>query len=51
MNNDLEKIEEESKKKEEETKKDHKVSGRSVFRLQEIIKKKSEKTDNKNEQS
>lgn len=40
MDEDLENLEEKLKKK-EKGKKDHKVSGRSVFKLQEIIKKKS----------
>jgi len=40
MNNDLDKIEEDLKKK-DEPKKKIKVSGRSVFKLQEIIKNKS----------
>jgi hypothetical protein len=38
MNNDLDQIEEELKEEEEKTEKTHhKVSGKSVFQLQEII--------------
>lgn len=44
MNHDLDKIEEDLKKKAEE-KKEQKKSGRSVFKLKEIIEKKSEKQD------
>ena len=44
MNDDLDKIEEKLKEKEaEEEKTHHKVSGKSVFDLQEIIRKKSKK--------
>jgi hypothetical protein len=44
QDDDLDKIEEELKEKEsEEEKTHHKVSGKSVFELQEIIKKKSQK--------
>jgi|GEM_PF-3454459 len=42
MDQDLDTLEEEIKEQ-EKPKKKHKVSGRSVFRLQEIIKKKSQK--------
>lgn len=42
MNQDLDKIEENLKKKEKQ-KKAQKMSGRSVFDLQKIIKEKSEK--------
>ena len=43
MNSDYDQIEEEIKEKETEEKKaKHKISGRSVFELQEIIKKKGE---------
>lgn len=43
QNNDLDKIEEELKEKEsQEEKTHHKVSGKSVFELQKIIKKKSQ---------
>ncbi|MFA6492730.1 MAG: hypothetical protein WCV58_01155 [Patescibacteria group bacterium] len=41
MENDLDRIEEDLKKK-EKYKKEQKKSGRSVFRLQEIIKNKHE---------
>ena len=45
MNDNYDEIEEEVKEKETEEKKvKHKVSGRSVFELQEIIKKKGEVT-------
>lgn len=45
---ELEKIEEEFREKElEEEKTHHKVSGKSVFELQDIIKKKSEKSQEK----
>ena len=47
MNHDLEKIEEDLKK-ETQPKKEQKKSGRSVFKLQEIIKEKS-KNQTKNE--
>lgn len=44
MDEDLNKIEEKLKEEtEEEQKKPEKISGKSVFRLQEIIKKKSKK--------
>lgn len=48
MNDDLDKIEEKLKEKEAEEKSasrrtHHKVSGKSVFELQEIIRKKSQK--------
>jgi len=47
MNNDLDDIEEEIKEKDTEEKKvKHKVSGRSVFEIQEIIKKKSKRGEN-----
>ncbi|KKQ73166.1 MAG: hypothetical protein US94_C0037G0010 [Berkelbacteria bacterium GW2011_GWB1_38_5] len=47
MNNNYDKIEEDLKKKlAEEKKKEPKVSGKSVFKLQEIIKEKA-KTDSK----
>lgn len=43
MNDDLDKIEEELREKDEEEHKTHqKVSGKSVFELQEIIKNKAE---------
>lgn len=43
MNNDLDQIEEEIKEKEDEKKKRKvKVSGRSVFKLKEIIQKKGQ---------
>ena len=42
MNSDYDKIEEELKKKAQKKKK-QKVSGKSVFKLQEIIKEKSKK--------
>jgi len=43
MNHDYDKIEEDLKEQTDEHrhKKKHKISGRSVFKLQEIIKKKS----------
>ena len=44
VDNDYDKIEEELKEKESKEEKTHqKVSGKSVFELQEIIKKKSQK--------
>jgi len=44
QNNDLDKIEEKLKKEEaEKKKKEQKVSGHSVFKLQEIIKEKPQK--------
>jgi len=49
MNQDLESLEEKLKKK-EKSQKDQKVSGRSVFKLQEIIKQKSDKDKSKNYQ-
>ena len=49
MQNDYEKIEDELKKK-SEPKKELKKSGRSVFKLQEIIKKKSEQDRDENQQ-
>jgi len=42
MDQDLDSLEEKLKKK-EKSQKDQKVSGRSVFKLQEIIKEKSKK--------
>lgn len=46
MNDDFDRIEEDLKeKKQEEEKTHHKVSGKSVFKLQEIIKEKSKKEE------
>jgi len=42
MNDDLDKIEEDLKKK-DQPKKEEKISGRSVFKLKEIIQEKSKK--------
>ncbi len=48
-NDDLDKIEEELKEEEKEAEKTHhKVSGKSVFELQEIIKKKSQTSKERN---
>lgn len=44
MENDLDSLEEKLKK-EEKKKKEQKVSGHSVFKIQEIIKKKSEESE------
>ena len=44
MNEDLENLEEKYKQR-ERSKKEHKQSGRSVFKLQEIIKNKSKKVE------
>lgn len=54
MNNNYDQIEEELKEETENNKKTHKVSGRSVFKLQEIIKEKAgdlKKTDENKNQS
>ena len=49
MNDNYDEIEEEVKEKDiEEKKVKHKVSGRSVFELQEIIRKKGEKNKEDN---
>lgn len=51
MTNDYDIIEEELKEEEQSQKKTHKISGRSVFKLKEIIKDKAEdleKIDNEN---
>ena len=45
MNDDLDKIEEELKRKNLNKKSEHKISGRSVFKIREIIKNKAEKDD------
>ncbi len=45
MNGDYEKIEEDLKKKKNTKKKEQKVSGRSVFKLKEIIQKRAETSD------
>ncbi len=41
MNKDLEELEENLKQKQKPKKKDHKISGRSVFKLQQIIQAKA----------
>ena len=49
MNNDLDEIEDELKQEvEEEEKAGHKVSGRSVFEVERIIKEKAEKVEAEN---
>ncbi len=45
MNEDYDKIEEDLKKKKNSKKKEQKVSGRSVFKLKEIIQKKAKSFD------
>jgi len=42
MNNDYDQIEEELKRKNSDKKAEHKISGRSVFRLRKIIQEKGE---------
>ena len=50
MNDDLDKIEEDLKKK-DQPKKEEKISGRSVFKLKEIIQEKSKKVNISKENS
>ena len=51
MDQDLERLEEKHKKKNKERlKSKHKQSGRSVFKLQEIIKKKTDRKETKDSQ-
>lgn len=51
MNNDYDQIEEKLREEEESKKKTHKVSGRTVFKLQEIIKEKAGKETHEKEES
>jgi len=51
MNNDYDKIEAELKEEADYKQKTHKVSGRSVFKIQEIIKKKAGEDNNEKEDS